>query len=460
MANYSHTQQKLSPKMRLVKKDLENRALFHKSLVEEIHKGSQLLSTVTGFVNHTFSIISSAMSAAKAIPLLGTFLQLASVVPKAIAILTDPEKSKSEKAISALLILALVALSIAAITVGSYAALIIGIVISSIVTVVDGLGFIGSIFEKYKISQAYNLKKELDDLLEQRTVPENDKYNEELELRALELEHKISTKNLRDEEKSRFTEELEFINSVLKQKNIVAGSKPNSSAFKLKQLYTMRQEQMSVLTGKLVEAESSKDDNLKAKILDEILEMEKELILTERSIEDMTKSTEELKAESLMASSTIALSGTTAALSAAGLVISVLALVLVVGGVAAPQFVIPAVIAIGIGLAVIGLMKFVAEKLVEMETSRRKENKAIARKEGLRNEMLNGYQHQNQNSNTQMHELLEVSSFDKKLEKESKPTNANKQEQSFPALFSSTPEAPQTEAAAHDTTPVARISEA
>ncbi|KTD56429.1 T4SS effector SidA family protein [Legionella shakespearei] len=459
MANYSHTPQKLSPKMGLLKKELENRALHHQSFIEEVHKGSNLLSNVTGFIHHTFNIISSAMSAAKAIPLLGAFIQLASVVPKAIAILTDPEKSKSEKAISALLILVLVALSIVALTVGSSAALIVGIVMASIVTAVDGLGFIGSIFEKYKISQAYNLKKELDGLLEQRIMPENDKYNDELELRALELEHKISTNKLADEEKKRFVEELEFINSILKQKNIVAGNKPNSSALKLKQHYATRQEQMSALTDKLVEAESSKDDNLKAKILDEILEMEKELILTERAIEDLTKSTEELNAESFMASSTIALSGSTAALSAAGLVISVLALVLVVGGVAAPQFVIPAVIGIGIGLAVLGFMKFVAEKLVEMETNRRKENKAIVRKEGLRNEMLYDYGHQNQNSNAHMHELLEISSLDKELEKNSNPATVKEQEQSFPALFSSTPEPTQTEEA-HDATPVASIREA
>lgn len=458
MANYPHTQQKLSPKMKLLKEELENRALYNKSFIEELHKGSNLVSNATSFISHTFNILSSAMASVRAVPFLGTIIQLASVVPKAIAILTDPEKSRSEKAISALLIATLLALSITALALGSVAALIIGIVISSIVTVVDGLGFIGSIFEKYKISQQHSLKKELDALIEQRIAPDNDKYNDELEIRALELEHNLLTNKIADEDKSQLSEELEFIQGILKQKNIVAGGKPKSSAFKLKQHYTTRQEQISVLASKMVEADSTEDADQKAKILDEILEMEKELLLTERSIEDLTKSTEETKAESLMASSTIALSGSTAALSAAGLVISVLALVLVTAGVAAPQFVIPAVIGIGIGLAVLGFMKFVAEKLVEMEISRRKAIKATTRKEGLMNEMLYAYGHQNQNSNAQMHELLATSSLDEGLKKD--PTSVDQaQEQSFPPLFSELPHKTEEEVLDEATNTVARISE-
>lgn len=436
MANYSQTQQKLSPRMRQLKKELENRALLNISLLEEVHRGSTLVSNITGFINHLFNIISSAMSvAAKAIPVVGAVIQLASVIPKAIAILTDPKKSIPEKIVSAILIATLVALSITAFALGSVAALIIGTVIASIVTVVDSLGFMGKIFEKYKISQASNQKKELNALLAQRIIPESDKFNDELEIRAVELEHKVNNSKVNNDEKNRLVEELEFINSILKQKNIIAGSNPQSPAFKLKEHYIKRQEQINEFTNKIAAVESAKDPVQKKKCLDEILAIQKDLLVTEGKIEALTKSLETLKSEGVDANAGIALSGATAALSAAGAIISILALVLIVGGIAAPQVAIPIIVGLGIGLAVLGFIKFMGEKLVEMEMNRRKENKSTVLKENVMNEALNAYS--NQNSNKQMQELLitsEHSANEKPVIEETKSL-PEAEIQSFPALF-------------------------
>lgn len=218
MAKKYRTPIPLSDKMKTLKKNLQDQLAQSKSLGEQIHAGTTTVSTITTGVSHVFNVIDSFLSAYRQIPLVGGILQLVATLAKSISIVSDPEKPIAEKIVSSLLIAAIIALSITAITLGGLAAAIIGTVIASAVTIMEGLGFFGKIAEKFQLANSYKMKKAFINLVAQRIEPDHDKYNDLFEIRAIELQHELKKSYSNKMEQKQLKEELNFINAVLKKK--------------------------------------------------------------------------------------------------------------------------------------------------------------------------------------------------------------------------------------------------
>lgn len=62
------------------------------------------------------------------------------------------------------------------------------------------------------------MKKEFIDLVAKRIEPDNDKYNDLLEIRAIELQHELEKSYPNQIEQQQLKEELNFINAVLRKK--------------------------------------------------------------------------------------------------------------------------------------------------------------------------------------------------------------------------------------------------
>lgn len=384
----------LSNKMKKLKEEIQNQTSQSESLLHKVHKSSSFASTVLSGINNVFGLIAGFLSAYKEVPVVGGILQLIAMVPKSIAIMTDPEKSKQEKIITASLIAVLLGLAITAFVLGSVAALIIGVVIASIVTVLEGAGFIGQAVAKYQTHNALKTKLEFNLFLEHRIAPEGNTHDELFEIRAVELLHELEKPNLQKKDQIRFTEELSFINEVLKKKDIIPGSNKDNPAFKLQELYNTRKEQLSELVQKIALKDTAVDESDLQKHLDAIQVLQKKLIKTDDDIENITRPIEKLTDDNAKANEKLAFSYATFALAGAGTIFSVIGLLLVVGSVAAPPFVLPLLVGFGVGMAAISLLKWTAEKIAQYEDKKIQTQKSQLHEELILDEALNGYDRQ------------------------------------------------------------------
>lgn len=327
----------LSGKMKTLKKNLQDQLAQSKSLGEQIHAGTATASTITTGVSHVFNVIASFLSNYRQIPLVGGILQLVATLAKSISIVSDPEKPIAEKIISSILIAAIIALSIAASTLGGLAAAIIGTVIASTVTIMEGLGFFGKIAEKFQLANSYKMKKEFINLVAKRIEPDNDKYNDLFEIRAIELQHELEKSYPNKMEQQQLKEELNFINAVLRKKNIIPGNNKESDAYKLNQLYTKRAEQLKTLVDKIALINSIIKSAEQKELLNEIKSLQKEITKTDDSIEEIIAPLAKIERDNLKSTINLPLSYSTFAIAAASTLISIAGLLVVAGVIAAPR---------------------------------------------------------------------------------------------------------------------------
>ncbi|MGX8786588.1 T4SS effector SidA [Legionella pneumophila] len=393
MAKKHRTPIPLSGKMITLKKNLQDQLAQSKSLGEQIHAGTTTASTITTGISHVFNVIDSFLSAYRQIPLVGGILQLVATLAKSISIVSDPEKPIAEKIVSSILIAAIIALSITAITLGGLAAAIIGTIIASTVTIMEGLGFFGKIAEKFQLANSYKIKKEFIDLVAKRTEPDNDKYNDLFEIRAIELQHELE-KSYPNKMEQQLKEELNFINAVLRKKNIIPGNNKESDAYKLNQLYTKRAEQLKTLVDKIALINSIIKSAEQKELLNEIKSLQKEITKTDDSIEEIIAPLAKIERDNLKSTINLPLSYSTFAIAAASTLISIAGLLVVAGVIAAPPIMVPVMFAVGSVMAVIGLIKWTAEKMAETEDAQLKAEETAKHQDAVLDEALSVYEQQ------------------------------------------------------------------
>nr|WP_052117599.1 T4SS effector SidA family protein [Legionella norrlandica] len=147
MANNCEDSPILSNKMLQLKKKIQAQTLPVKTLKEKIQEGISTATSITIGISKFFNILSALLSSYRGIPIIGGVLQFLAVLAKSISIISDPEKSVTEKIISSLLIATLVTLSVIALTLGTVAAAIIGTIVASVITIVEGINFFGKMLK-------------------------------------------------------------------------------------------------------------------------------------------------------------------------------------------------------------------------------------------------------------------------------------------------------------------------
>ncbi len=388
----------LSSDMTKLKKEIHTLTSNNIPVMKQIHQGSAFLSTVTGGFASYVHLLGNIFSGSKDIPVIGSFLQMVAMIPKSIEMLSDPKKSIAEKVFSMLFLATIVYLAIAAFIVGSLFAAIVGTVIASIVSVIEGLGLLGKIIEKYQISSAYTKKIAFNELIDQKRIPEDNQFNELFEVRAVELQEAIKKDYLSKEEKEKLTEELNFIEETLKKKNIIIGQDEKSTAFKLRNLYQEREEQLAKLIKKipLLKSTSVSKDALS----EDFQLLQSDILRIDEQINNITATAEQLNAKNMIATEKTLLSISSFSIAMAGTLLSVIGLMMFVSSIAMPAAILGAIVGVGIGLAAISLGKYIIEKIGEHQDAKKQEQKETMQKESILEEALYEYENQLQSKMT------------------------------------------------------------
>lgn len=446
MANHLQTPESLA---KTLKQLLKERKEEKKSIAKKAHETSTLLNSIIEGVNNGVRLFSAILTANKDLPIVGFALQMVAIIPQSIATLTDPKSPISTKIFSGVVLTAITALSIAAFVVGATTAAIIGLVIASITTVMQGLDFFGKLIEKMNATKTYEHLKKFEGLLKlgrenPENIPDGTDFNQDFAIRSVELDYvagkrlaeieqeqkikktqvnsyidsKFEPKDIKlDElkklknqykkppanllleelialegEKLKIINELIFVKHVISKKNIVITDyKP---AVKLKKLYDLHDEQLKELTQKIALINKNPQTTPDPTILDDILKLQKKIGETNKKIDELIKPARATKLAHLKGNENLAQSYTNLALSSTGIVLSVMALLLIIGTVAAPPFVLPVVVGFGIGIAAFSLIKWVAEKYAEVEDLDIKTKKEEGQEDSILNEAIDCYQHQ------------------------------------------------------------------
>lgn len=375
----------LSDKMKTLKRDIHTLNTKKVPLVKTIYKDSSLLYTISNSASEFFQLLSALLAANKNIPIVGYFLKLLSLIPRSLYIITDPEKSISEKIFSILFIATVVTLSIVAFFMGASVAAIVGAVVAAAIAIVEGVGFLRQVIRTFQTSRAYHKKNAFNDLVAHRQIPEENTFNELFEIRAVELTHLITKKILINEEHNNATNELNFINEVLKKKNVVLAGK-DSSAFQLQELYQQRETQLNALAAKLASIDSTTTVNMAFK---DIQLLQNQLMETDESIKKLTAPIEKLNLDNIEARQKMVLGFGSFSLAAAGAILAIMGLMMVMSPFALPAVIAPILLGFGIGLAAVSLGEFIVQKIVEHKAVSDKEKKVTAAKETLLEEALN-----------------------------------------------------------------------
>jgi hypothetical protein len=449
MTEHSQTKNNNDPPAQALMKRLEERKEEKKSLAEKAHRTGTLIHAIMQGINNIFSLMSSALTAYKEVPVIGFALQMVALVPQAVSTLTNPDASIPAKIFAGSLLAAITSLSITAFVLGAAPAAIIGLVVASLAGVMQGLELIGKVFEKLNATKTHEHVKAFNNLIKSgcenpNTIPDSNDFNEDFAIRSVELsffsnkrlaeieqEQAIKKeqvnafvdsnikdmgsleglKKLRDQykeqpapplfnelidletEKLQIISERAFVEQVVDKKNIII--EPDSAADKLKNLYLLREERLTDLTAKIaVLNQSPPEKEASTELLDDILKLQKKIIKIDSKIEEITKPAEKIKLAHLLGNEKLARTFTNFALSGAGILFSVMAVLLVVGSVAAPPFVLPIMAGFGIGLAAFGVIKWAMEKSADMADEENKIKQDQKQGESILNEAIDGYQHQ------------------------------------------------------------------
>lgn len=449
MAEHSQTQNSRHLSGQALRKRLEDRKEEKKSLTEKAYRAGNIVYGVMQGVNSVFSLISSSLHTYKEIPVIGFALQMIALVPQSISTLTNPEAGIPAKIFAAGLLAAIGALSITAFALGGAPAVIIGLVVASVVGVMQGLELVGRLTGKLKATKTYEHAKEFNNLIKSGcespdNVPEHTDFNEDFAVRSVELsffatqriaeiEKKQSIKKeqvrafvdpnikdmggldelkrLRDEykgqpapllfnelirlenEKLQIINEQTFVEHVIDKKNIVI--EPDSAAEKLKKLFLLRAERLKDLTAKITMLnQGAPEREPSPEILDDILKLQKKIIKIDNKIEEISKPEKKIKLAHLIGNEELARTFTNFSLSGVGITFSVIALLLVTGSMAAAPFVLPIMAGFGIGLSAFGIIKWAIEKSADMEDEEHKVKQVQRQEERILDEVIDSYQHQ------------------------------------------------------------------
>ncbi|WP_298623989.1 T4SS effector SidA family protein [uncultured Legionella sp.] len=381
----------LSESMNQLKEEIHKQTKNEQMLLEQVHQGSNIASTISTGVSSFFSVISSILNANKSLPVVGFFLQMVSLIPKSISVLTDPKTSIPQKLFATGMLVTIGALSITAFTMGAMAAAIIGTVVSSMITVLEGVGLLGASINKYQTSNAYDKTNAFNEALELRQIPDGEEYDELLEIRAVELKHKLAQKHLSEDKENKLAEERDFIADVLQEKNITIGSDKEKPPALLQELYKKRDEKLAELVSTIATFNSNvTTDNQ----LEEIQTLQNDIVEIDNEIEKITPSIKKLAFDNSVSNEKVAFSVGTTSMATAGTLLSVIGIMLIAGSVAAPPFVLPALIGFGITLSAISFIKWGIENLSARQDAEFAEQKLEAQKESILDEALVGYEHQ------------------------------------------------------------------
>ncbi|RUR18517.1 hypothetical protein ELY21_07385 [Legionella sp. km535] len=392
MTKGSKKQSRLSDKMQRLKENILALLLERKTLMEQVYEGSRFASLVTTGISNVFNVIASFLSSFKTIPIIGSVFQTIATIPQAISFIADPKITFTQKAITGLVLLVVGGIALAAFMLGNIATLILGTVFSSIFTLLEGYNFTTRVIDKFKKSNRYNESNEFVTLIQERRYPETDKYNEQLEVRAVELEHLLAGNQFKKETKRKLKNELGFIKGILNKKEIIIGQNPENTASQLSELYKIHQDQLGELAEKLsLITEATKleghDD-----ILDEIQKIQNAILTTEEDIALITKPIKELNFENNIASDKLSISFSTFMLNVAATLVSFMGLLLGLGVIAAPHVFVPIMVGIGISLAIAGLIRWIAEKVTQYDERTYLRKKEEHQKETILDESL--YMHE------------------------------------------------------------------
>ena len=376
--------------MSQLKNDIKNMKLQNVPSRITIHQKTTYIANVVTGANALFTFISTILKVYQDIPLAGPIIQMMVMISNSLTIVTAPKKTFSEKVYATAFLATIIALLIAAAVVGSFFAAIIGTVVTLTLAIVEGIGLFRKMLKKFEASKALNNKTEFNELIDSLKAPKDDSFDEQLEIRAIELEHRITKEQISTADKQKYSKELEFISTLLKDKNIVIGSKQNAPPFILRELYKKRDEELTKLAAKvsLISQKPTLDDHLKA-----IQLLQEEIVLIDKEIDAITEPIGKLALKEMIAEEQLALAVSTVTIGTFGAVLSIIGLLLFIGSIAAPPFIVPLMFGIGIGLAAISLIKWGAEKITQREDAQYEELETAVHKESILDEALYAHEH-------------------------------------------------------------------
>lgn len=379
MTNSTEDKLKLTENMERLKHGINKAAIKKETLLAQVHEGSNTISNLTTTIVNSFNVLAAILNNNKGLPVVGFAFQMVALIPQSISMMTNPKATLAEKAFAGTFLAVITALSIAAFVVGAFAAAIIGTVISSILTIVNLKGLAEAIIQNNATSNEYDKNKLFSELINNRTIPEGNEFDELLSIRATQLERKLANKDLIDDVKATLTDELEYIRSLKRV------SKTESSML-LSELYSKRDEKMTELADTLSPLENSKsiDQNI-----DKIQSLQAEILLLDGQIKKITPTFEQLAFEKIVAKEHLAGSVVNVSMAFLGVVLSAIGLLLMGGTIAAPPFIIPAVVGgVGVFTSIFTLVKWAADKNAERENTKQMDLRSAKDNESILDEAL------------------------------------------------------------------------
>ncbi len=374
----------LSEEMDDLKRRINERKKEQKSLIEIAHKKGKLSQRLLEGTQKILGLIGAIFTSSKELPVIGFVFQMLSAIPNAITTLTDKKSSTGSKIFAIGILLTATALGITAFVLGGIVAAGIGLAFASLTTLIEGISLIGALVNKYQTSKAYKEKKEFIDLLIKQDIAllTNDKYREQLAIRALELEHLLEKSTAQS-----FIDELEFIKTI--SSNIASSDFPDdSSVFKLSKLYNDRKDLISYL-GIITQLIAQKDKEDTSTLIKLVSKLQHQIAEIDEDIENITGPLHHLQRNNLLANEAIAKSYANFALGGAGVILSTIGLMILLSAIAAPPIMGPILLGFGIGLAIFGVVKWGIELYATREDEktmleRANENEEIILEEALK----------------------------------------------------------------------------
>ncbi|STY29541.1 SidA protein, subsrate of the Dot/Icm transport system [Legionella wadsworthii] len=402
----------LSQAMEALKIRIKDAEEQQKPFLDTVHKRSKLAQYLVEALQKGFGLLTPILQAAEELRITGFAFQMFAVIPNAITTLTDKKSSIANKILASFILLGTTALGITAFVLGGIVAAGIGVAVSALATLIEGVSFIGSLISRSQTNKAYNEKKLFMELIKNRDFDtlKEEKYRERLVIRALELQHLIEKQSILSH--AHAEEELDFILHICDPQKYVPSEKVNGiqkfinfirntmglhlippeedKVTKLLQLYQDRQ-LLIIYLAQMIKIFQQKEDDTISKFffIGVISAIQQDIAELDKEVETLTEPLHELERNHIIAKEAIAKSTVNLALGAGALTLSVVGLVILLGTLAAPPILGPVLIGFGVGLAVFGVIKWGLELYFKRQDEkimkeREKENKLIILEESLK----------------------------------------------------------------------------
>ena len=391
----------LSAEMVKLKLSIHHKIRKEEELLEAVHKKSRFADTISNGIANVIGFFATLPNTVAQLPIVGFAFKMFAIIPGAITTLTDSKKSITDKVIAMSILVAVVALSIASVGVTAAAAgaaatvvaaaavqaSIIGITLSALMTVMELIKLVTLSKEKYKARTALDDKKEFIKALANKAMPDGDKFDTQLEIRAVELEQKKSRPGFISEEQK---EELKFVKNELEKKGIDIASAKDGSAFQLQDLYAKRDQKLREMADLIKEVPSAAEGDDLSKTFENMRALQGEIVTIDNDIEEITQPVEKVKRRNLVANENIAQCVTTLSMAVLGFITSVAGYF--IAGVTAASIIGPILAGIGIGMASLSLVTGIAFKYAEHDDIKAAENKLENHKDNILDEALDCYE--------------------------------------------------------------------